>query len=493
MTIRARLLTLCFTVLISAPAIAANHALIMTIGDYPPVGVKNIPNDLMGPPTDAGYAATIARKLGIPPTNIKVLRDAQVSHDAITRELKTMAARVSPNDQVFIYFSGHGAQIVDKTSEKASGCTEGLVTHENSRSGFLADREFKSLIDGIAAKSSKVIAFVDACHSGAIAATRGFGTGNFIAKVHGDSAPASQCGKPVNYRSFAARLQAGRDNVAVVSAAAPDEVALDGGERIGGLATSMWLQCLTDPEADTNHSGGLSAEELRVCAQVKIQAALKGSDYETMPQHVTITGNKALVMAFADQAPPAEAPPAPVAAASPPPAISTTAAANGSPQDALMDIYNSRDPKWRVTLTSPKASYKIRQERVELEATSDRDGYLYLILVGSSNKGYLLFPNEFDQNNAVKSGQKPPLPRTGWKITPGGPAGTDYLLAMLTSQPVKLDDLPLPKAGAFKSINLKAATLAKLQQRITRDLLAEDDSGAANAYGAAVLKINEVE
>lgn len=487
MTIRTRLLTFCFTVLICVPAIAANHALIMTIGDYPPVGVKNIPNDLMGPPTDAGYATTIARKLGIPLANIKLLRDAQVSHDAIARELKAIAARVSPNDQVFIYFSGHGAQIADKSSEKAGGCTEGLVTHENSRTGFLADREFKSLIDGIAAKSSKVIAFVDACHSGGIAATRGFGTGNLIAKVHSDSVPAGQCGKPVNYRSFAARLQAGRDNIAVVSAAAPNEVALDGGEGVGGLATSMWLQCLTDPEADANHSGGLTAEELRGCAQVKIQAALKGSDYETLPQHVTITGNKALVMAFADQPPlPAEAPPVPAAA---PPA-----AANGSAQDALMDIYNSRDPKWRVTLASPKASYKIRQERVELEATSDRDGYLYLILVGSSNKGYLLFPNEFDQNNAVKAGQKFSLPRPGsWKITPGGPAGTDYLLAMLTSQPVKLDDLPLPKAGAFKSINLKAATLAKLQQRITRDLLAEDDSGAANAYGAAVLEIVEVE
>lgn len=492
MNIHAKLLTLCFTVLISVPAIAANHALIMTIGDYPPVGVKNIPNDLMGPPTDAGYATTIARKLGIPQANIKVLRDAQVSHDAIARELKTMTARVSPNDQVFIYFSGHGAQVVDKASEKASGCTEGLVTHENSRSGFLADREFKSLIDGIAAKSSKVIAFVDACHSGAIAATRGFGTGIFVAKVHGDSAPASQCGKPVNYRSFAARLQAGRDNVAVVSAAAPNEVALDGGEGIGGLATSMWLQCLTDPQADANHSGGLSVEELRACAQVKIQAALKGSDYETMPQHVTITGNKALVMAFPDQPPlPAEAPPALSVATA---AVAPPAAVNGSAQDALMDIYNSRDPKWRVTLASPKASYKIRQESVELEVTSDRDGYLYLILVGSSNQGYLLFPNEFDHDNAVKSGQKLTLPRPGsWKITPGGPAGTDHLLAMLTSQPVKLDDLPLPKAGAFKSINLKAATLAKLQQRITRDLLAEDDSGAANAYGAAVLKIVEVE
>lgn len=64
---------------------------------------------------------------------------------------------------------------------------------------------------------------------------------------------------------------------------------------------------------------------------------------------------------------------------------------------------------------------------------------------------------------------------------------------MLTSRSGKLDDLSLPKVGAYKSLNLKAATLAKLQQCLTRDLPAEDDSGATNAYGAAVLKISEVE
>jgi hypothetical protein len=245
-----------------APVAADNRALIISIGAYP------APNSLAGPPTDAEHARFIAGKLGIPPGNIKVLQDGQASHAAITRELRAMAVQAGPRDQIFIHYSGHGAQMRDGESGKATGCTEALVTLEGEHSGYLKDREFKALVDAIAAKASKVVAFIDACHSGGIASTRGLGGTLFKSRSHFTSLPGSQCGVAINAtpRSFGERVQDGRANVAVVTAAAQNEVALDGGQQMGGLASLAWRQCLSDPRTDANGSGGLSAEELRACA-----------------------------------------------------------------------------------------------------------------------------------------------------------------------------------------------------------------------------------
>jgi hypothetical protein len=158
-----------------------------------------------------------------------------------------------------------------------------------------------------------------------------------------------------------------------------------------------------------------------------------------------------------------------------------------------MDIYQSRDSRWQVSLTAPKTRYRIGQERVSLDVTSGKDGYLYLLLVGSSNRGYVLFPNEFDQDNALEAGQKRVLPTAGrWKITPGGPEGSDHILALVMPRPLPLEALNLPKAGPYRSLNGKPRTLAKLQRRIARNLVVKEAGGGAQTYGAALLTLQEV-
>jgi hypothetical protein len=79
-------------------------ALLVGVGDY---GHPQL--NLQGPPYDvAAMRDVLVRRWGFKPTDIKTLVDSEASRANILAELAALSGRSGNNDEVVIYFSGHG-------------------------------------------------------------------------------------------------------------------------------------------------------------------------------------------------------------------------------------------------------------------------------------------------------------------------------------------------------------------------------------------------
>src|SRR3954467_4924850 len=118
-----------FIAALSAPVHAETHALIMAIGNY------NIPGaaPLKGVPQDVVSAKEIARTMGVKDTNITVMRDGELTYDGMSGAFEGLRDRIAPNDDVFIYYSGHGSRQMVK--DPTDRCAEALVTFDGQ--GFV--------------------------------------------------------------------------------------------------------------------------------------------------------------------------------------------------------------------------------------------------------------------------------------------------------------------------------------------------------------------
>ena len=475
--------------LVYSIAHAETHALIMTISQYeggaPP---------LKGVQMDGKSARTIAQRMGVKDENITELHDQQLTLEGMRQAFADLRERVQQGDSVFIYYSGHGGRAIVHDPEER--CAEALVTLDGR--GFF-DNEVEAALKRISEKTRKIIVFLDACHSGGVT-TRALSSREpapFAAKFWSKGDGADACEKPVNVltRSLNAASRSpgsGALNYVYIAAARDNEVSLDQPSK-GGVATQAWLACINGEAKDLDGSGGITADEVRQCAQAKIDDALKNAK-GYLPHHISITGNPDAVLSFAggDAIP------------STPSAPAVTGATN--PAQTLQDIYNGRDDRRLVTLEPVKTDLRIGQDMFGVKLTSNQAGYVYLLMVGSDGHTFdILFPNQLDQGNAIEAGQTLVLPRSNWQITAQGPAGVDRLLAIVSDAPRNFGKLGLTPSGPFSSaeatrqssrdiqIVSTASTFtgsAECQMTGKRNLKVEQK--CSDAYGAAILNLREV-
>jgi hypothetical protein len=502
------------------PAGAENHALILTISNYQ----GGVP-PLKGVAHDSQSARAIASRLGVPERNMTTLRDGELNLAGFRRAFDQLYGRVQPNDQVFVYYSGHGSRGLVRDPEER--CGEALVSVNGE---FFMDTEVEAKLRKLSEKARKLIVFMDACHSGGIT-TRAVGKdAQFVPKFWAKSGGEGQCEKPVNRLTRSIKVAAkqpgsGANNFVYIAAARDNEVSLDMPGK-GGVATQSWLECLAGAAQDLDGSGGITAEEIRQCAQGKINRLLQNAQGFT-PHHVSITGNDQAVLTFATPAAPvspqtAAAPmkpaPGPVAAAAAKPESAPAAAVEpakpaappSNPALATLDnIYHGRDDRHVVTLTTARPAFRINKDPVEFSVTSSHGGHVYLLMVGSDGKTFdMLFPNKLDRNNLIRAGETLRLPRPNWQIVAQGPAGRNRLLALVADAPRDFSGLPLQSAGPF-SILAATGALAKDIILVTGTSSfassgeCTDTSGTkrtlvvqqrcSNAYGAAMALLEEVE
>lgn len=515
------------------PASANSRALILTVGDY----AAPIPK-LSGVPYDSTTATDIARRMGVPAANIKVLRDSQVTLAGLRQALDDLENDLSDDGQVFIYFSGHGGRTLVREPE-GERCAEMLITADGQG---MIDSELEQRLKRLSQKSQKTIVFLDACHSGGVT-TRALGNARapFTAKSYVTS---ESCSKPTNVltRSLAKPQPpgAGGANFVHIAASRDSEISLDQPGR-GGVASQAWLSCMAGAARDIDGSGGLSAAEIQACAQQQIERQISGAA-GFAPHHVTITGNSSMVLSYAVKdteaasaqasataATAAPAPAAPIVPAAPiaptapiaaapakptpmkpvayvPPVPTSSPAAAPSPMAALNDIYSNRDDRRLVTITPSKTQLKIDKDILDFSITSREGGYLYLLMVGSDGKSFdLLFPNQLDRNNQLQPGASVRLPRSSWELTVQGPPGKDTLLAIVSDNPRDFDKAGLKPSGPF---SVAQAVAAKDIQLVTAGATetppAECSDGASTlrnlaikkrcstGYGAAMVTVEEV-
>jgi hypothetical protein len=468
-------------VVLCAPAHGETHALIMAISNYGMPGAT----PLKGVVHDVVSAQQIARKLGVRDANMTVLRDGELTYDGMNGAFDRLRERIAPNDDVFIYYSGHGArQLIQDPEER---CAESLVTYDGQA---FVDAEVEAKLKSLSGKANRLVVMLDACHSGGVT-TRGKTDARFASKYL-PRAGAESCQRPVNMlkRSITSRgAGSGAQNYVYIAAARDNEVSLDEAES-GGVATQAWRQCVTGAARDIDGSGGISAEEVQACAQQIIDKKLANVQGFTA-HHISITGNARALMSFAE---PKLAAPGVVV-----PAV--------SPANTLKDIHAQRDDRRTVTLTS-SASLRIGRDRFELTVTSSHPGYLYLLMAGSDGKSFdLLFPNRLDGANQIEAGQVVRLPRAEWEVVAGGPPGTTQVLAMVTDAPRDFSKLDMKAAGPFSVLDASPIAAKDIQLVTTSapasstpecvDPLARRNLTVAkrcsNAYGAALLAVEELQ
>ena len=267
----------------AATQAADGHALLMWAGNY-----GGPPLDLPGIDQDAERAQRIARLMGIPDKRQHVLKEATLTQLGIEGALRKLEDEVRPGDHVFIYFSGHGAQI--DGSRFGSTCSEGLVTPEGA---LYLDIAVQYALQRLVAKAAQVVMMNDSCHSGG-AATKHFSPDDDavpkaypgeLRSVAGDTGPQgeSRCGQVVNkaFDPAAALSRPGANGHWVYLAAAAANEAAFATPR-GSRATRAWLECLSNPalRADANGDGFISGIELQTCAQP--QVSLMGRKRQTL-------------------------------------------------------------------------------------------------------------------------------------------------------------------------------------------------------------------
>lgn len=529
---------------LASAAFAEPHALIMTIGAYK----GGIP-PLLGVKYDADSASAIAKRMGVKDSNIRIYRDDQLTLQGMRNAFAELEERVGEGDQVFVYYSGHGGR--ERVQDPEDRCAESLITVNGDP---FTDNELEAQLKRLSAKAQKMIVFLDACHSGGVTTRAVGGNRNpLVAPKYFSRSVASGeiCEKPVNILRRSLTVQSrsagsGANNYVYIAAARDAEVSLDMPNK-GGVATQAWRDCITGAAVDRDGSGGLSADEIRTCAQDRINVMLKDVQ-GFLPHNVTIAGNSNAIIAFAERpavaipaalpitapaalpvtppAPVAQVPPsrpqqtaaAPVAqpprplpaaqpAAQPAPVPAPPVSAMPAAFYTLQDIYNSRDDRRVVTLQSGKPAFRINSDDVTFSLTSSHAGYVYLLMVGTDGKTFdMLFPNQLDTNNTIEAGQTIRLPRPAWQIKAGGPPGKNHILAIVADAPRDYSKIGMTPAGPFSMVQASVASSKDIQLVSSTSSQANSNEcgvppakrslqvqkRCSSAYGAAMMVLEEV-
>lgn len=206
-------------------------------------------------------------------------------------------------------------------------------------------------------------------------------------------------------------------------------------------------------------------------------------------------------------APPVPAVPAPPVASAPPAVqvpVQVPVAVAPSPEPdppppppplaslaTLQEIAAQSDPRRTPQVSGQSRALRIGRDFLDLTITPPRDGFLYVVLLGSdASSFYLLFPNALDRDNRVRAGQPVRLPREDWRIRAAGPAGTNQLLVVVSDAPRALERLSRSKPDAKAPFTFALNTLGGRSALF--DFLTSAPAGGTEAFGAQLFTVEEV-
>ncbi len=510
-----------------AAANERHHALIVGVGQYSKASGAE---PLLGVAKDMDTSRRMALAMGVPEQQIIELRDTNATKQNILAALDRLKQKVGAGEKVFIYFSGHGTSYSTK-----NGCEQGFIPYTQGKytqDDLISEAEIAGYTSKISQVADKAVVMVDACFSGGVVASRTRSisqAANVRAKF---VAPANdKCDVAVNQtltRSFATAMQrfgVPQENFVQISAANYNEVSWDN-EQLGGLATHSIGQCLLGDAKDTNSSGAITLEEIRLCAQVKLNALMAPHKAAGMlPSTIQMRGTRNLIVVQdppkpvilaavnLPAPPPASIPMAvmPVTTQGtpvPPPVVQPSAPALtplvvaqvpvetpieqlAASAATLEDIYAQRNGRLKVEVTAPK-SLVIGKDPFAFSVRSNTNGYLYAVMLGSDGKSfYLLYPNKLDQDNQIKANVTYKFPKPGWSIKAAGPEGTNRVLFVVSQSPrdPKIFALDEGSGGGPFAFSLAEMTARK---RLVDFFLGRGIKGKNGQMAASLVSVAEV-
>lgn len=105
--------------------------------------------------------------------------------------------------------------------------------------------------------------------------------------------------------------------------------------------------------------------------------------------------------------------------------------------------------KVKISTVEERRDFKIGEE-VVFNIYSEKDSYLLMLNLDSQGNFHIIFPNEFYTNNRVRGGKTIKIPdenmrRKDFKFEFGEPAGEETVKVIVTTEPLRLEDLGLEK------------------------------------------------
>jgi serine/threonine protein kinase len=170
------------------------------------------------------------------------------------------------------------------------------------------------------------------------------------------------------------------------------------------------------------------------------------------------------------------------------------------PVEMLDQVFQGRDHDHAMSVQLEQSRVRVGKDKLRFRVTSAKSGYLYILMVGTERKHLnLLFPNAIDKKNQVKAYTPVSLPRRGWTMVAGGPAGTDNFVAIVSDNPRDFSAAGMKKVDPFAEFPLdEAARLAQSYMGEGSPLagvpVCPKGAGTCSAaYGATTFSIEEVE
>ncbi len=257
------------------PAPRNRYALVVGMSNYSSVRAanNNAPiGDLPGVAKDTSFVVDSLGKLGFASDRMTVLRDGQATGTALRGVIKSLAAKVQPEDAVVIFISGHG---VDK-DESASGF--GMPVLADFRLRDPAALDFWELQSFVKNLRGRVVWINDTCHSG------GAATNVTSVVVTAQGVKSSTGLRGPDAASVAGQAGAGQD-FAILTACAPSELSLETAE--GGLFTTTLFKALLQTKGQVP-LGQLFAENVAATVVERSRVMCKSGVCDKNPQQTPI-------------------------------------------------------------------------------------------------------------------------------------------------------------------------------------------------------------
>jgi hypothetical protein len=129
--------------------------------------------DLRGAVNDiASMRRVLVERCDFPAENVAVLTDAAATRAGILGALGRLVEQTSPDDVVYVHFSGHGSQVEDLDGDEPDdGRDETILPHDARTEDVpdITDDEIGTFLGSLRAETAVIV--LDSCHSGT--ATRG--------------------------------------------------------------------------------------------------------------------------------------------------------------------------------------------------------------------------------------------------------------------------------------------------------------------------------
>jgi uncharacterized caspase-like protein len=401
--------------------------------------------------------------LGFEASQIKTLTNEQATKRAIMQAIdEWLINGTGQDDQALLFYSGHGYYQKDLNGDESDPFDETLVAHDaqlvsNTESppvfkNLILDDEIHTRVQRLS--NRKVTLVIDACHSGTMTRSLNGVDPKFVRTLAARLPEMSR----VTTRSALGQRQKDESfieathNMVAWSAVSPVQQALVDTEtnQYQGVFTGRFVKGIQQGLADGNKDGLVTYAELHDYLQRESGA------YCTRNANNCKSGLTPFLEA-----------PRQILATD----VVTGKQAESSVEEAESLIGHDNQANLKIEIL-PRSVVQLG-EQMKFRISSDHSGYLLVLDVNADGQLTQLYPNEFsdkhDKERLIKKGRSVTIPDAyyGFQLTAVEPTGAGALIALVTEDPLSLEDL-LESAKDLEVIRDARSYMTQLAVRLRK-------------------------